>query len=141
MKRILIAIINNDNSPYYIILFFIAVSLLFSCLYYVALPFLDGHPALKHSRYGAAGAAYITYLDCFYFSVTTQTTVGYGDIVPASAPGKICSIIQAVFGYFYLAFSISIFACKGIIRSRKFELLLQSYRRDIKGINEYIANN
>ncbi len=49
--------------------------------------------------------------------------------------------MQCVFGYFYLAFSAAVFACRGIMRSRKFEVLLQAYRRDVKGLNEYIANN
>jgi len=141
MKKILINIINNDKSPYYIVLFFMVVSVFFSALYYMILPSLEGYPSLKHGSHGSGQAALITYLDCFYFSVTTQTTVGYGDIIPFSTLGKVCSIIQAAFGYFYLAFTIAIFACKSIIKTRKFELLLQAYKRDMKGMNEYIANN
>ena len=141
MARFFMAIINNDRSLCYIVLFFIAVSILFSGLYCVVLPFLEGVPAIGHSMPDAGRNVPITYLDCYYFSATTQTTVGYGDIVAVSKLGKVCSLVQCVFGYFYLAFSAAVFACRGIMRSRKFEVLLQAYRRDVKGLNEYIANN
>lgn len=36
----------------------------------------------------------MTSLDAFYFSMTTQTTVGYGDIYPKSNTAKMWSIIQ-----------------------------------------------
>ncbi len=141
MRKFLLAVVNNDKSTFYMISFFVAVAFLFSFLYFAILPFFGGHPALQHNVHGSDGTALVSYLDCFYFSITTQTTVGYGDIVAASIPGKVCSIIQSVFGYFYLAFSIAIFACKGIMKSRKFELLLQAYKRDVTGTNEFIANN
>ena len=141
MKKFLIDMVNDDKSSYYLVSFFVSVAILFSFLYHAALPLLEGHPALIHNVRGTDRVVPVTYLDCFYFSITTQTTVGYGDIVVASIPAKVCSIIQCVFGYFYLAFSIAIFACKGIMRSKKFELLFRAYTRDVKGVNEHITNN
>lgn len=38
----------------------------------------------------------------FYFSLTTLTTVGYGDIIPVSALARSLSNIEAVFGQMYL---------------------------------------
>jgi hypothetical protein len=38
------------------------------------------------------------WLDCFYFSVTTLTTVGYGDFAPQSDAGKIFTIIYIFIG-------------------------------------------
>ncbi len=141
MRKIIMDIVNDDRSSYYLVSFFIVVAILFSFLYHAALPLLEGQPALMHNARGTDRVVPVTYLDCFYFSITTQTTVGYGDIVVASMPAMVCSIIQCVFGYFYLAFSIAIFACRGIMRSKKFELLLRAYTRDVKGVNEYITNN
>jgi voltage-gated potassium channel len=43
----------------------------------------------------------LSWLDSYYFSVVTLTTVGYGDIVPHTAAGKI-------FTTFYLMFGIGI---------------------------------
>ena len=37
-------------------------------------------------------------LDSFYFSVTTLTTVGFGDPAPATAPGKIFTILYIFVG-------------------------------------------
>ena len=38
-----------------------------------------------------------------YYSFTTMTTLGYGDIRPQSAVARTASILQAIFGQFYLA--------------------------------------
>ena len=37
-----------------------------------------------------------------YFSFTTLTTVGYGDIVPHSPAARTMAILEAVMGQFYL---------------------------------------
>lgn len=47
---------------------------------------------------GAAVFSYLegwTYLDSLYFSAVTATTVGYGDFVPITAPGKVFTIFFA----------------------------------------------
>ena len=38
-----------------------------------------------------------------YFSIVTLTTVGYGDITPARAPATTLTMMEAVFGQFYIA--------------------------------------
>jgi len=38
----------------------------------------------------------LTFIDAFYFSVTTQTRVGYGDITPRSTLAKIFVMIQQI---------------------------------------------
>ena len=38
-----------------------------------------------------------------YYSFVTMTTLGFGDIRPISAPARTASILQAIFGQFYLA--------------------------------------
>ncbi|MBL8707025.1 MAG: potassium channel family protein, partial [Rhodospirillales bacterium] len=39
-----------------------------------------------------------TYVDALYFTVTTLTTTGFGDITPSGTSGKILAIIIMVFG-------------------------------------------
>lgn len=116
---------DNPRSPYYAVLFFILVSLFFSLVYFAVLPCLEGLPALSPNGKEISSVKFVSFLDCLYFSVTTQTTLGYGDIIPTSVSGKICSIIQAAFGYIYLAFLISVFTSRAVLRSTR----LQTYLR------------
>jgi voltage-gated potassium channel len=41
---------------------------------------------------------HLTWLDAYYFSVITLTTVGYGDITPHTAAGKIFTTFYVMFG-------------------------------------------
>ncbi len=55
---------------------------------------------------------YRTPFSPIYFSVVTLTTLGYGDICPASLAAQILATIQAIFGYICLGGLLSIFANK-----------------------------
>ncbi len=48
-----------------------------------------------------------TLLDAFYFVVVTVTTIGYGDLVPATSAGKIFTIF---YGFFGVATALIIFS-------------------------------
>ena len=45
----------------------------------------------------------LTYSDAFYHSFVTATTVGYGDIAPATVLGKILASISMLTGYSIIA--------------------------------------
>ncbi len=53
-----------------------------------------------------------TWLSPFYFSLVTLTTLGYGDVLPASLWGQIVAMSEVVVGYLMLGGLISIFATK-----------------------------
>lgn len=53
-----------------------------------------------------------TSLSPFYFSLVTLTTLGYGDVVPASTAGQALAMCEVVVGYLMLGGVISIFANK-----------------------------
>jgi uncharacterized protein YjbI with pentapeptide repeats len=55
---------------------------------------------------------YETGLSPLYYSVVTMTTLGYGDVLPASTTGQIVAMIQVVIGYVMLGGVLSIFATK-----------------------------
>ncbi len=50
------------------------------------------------------------YVDSFYFTVVTLTTIGYGDIVPITNVGKIATSIYAFLGVATFLFCVSVIA-------------------------------
>ena len=55
---------------------------------------------------------YETVLSPFYFSVVTLTTLGYGDVLPASLGAQIVVLAEVLVGYIMLGGLLSIFATK-----------------------------
>ena len=50
-----------------------------------------------------------TWLSPFYYSIVTLTTLGYGDVKPASTWGQVVAMIEVVSGYMMLGGLLSIF--------------------------------
>lgn len=57
-------------------------------------------------------------VDALYFSIITMTTVGYGDIVPITALGKIITAFECITCYLTLGIMIGII-CRGITFQHK----------------------
>ena len=51
-------------------------------------------------------------LSSFYFSVVTLTTLGYGDVLPASLGAQVVVLFEVIMGYIMLGGLLSIFATK-----------------------------
>jgi len=47
------------------------------------------------------------FLQFLYYSYTTLTTLGYGDIVPRTSPAQMISTLEAITGQFYLAILVA----------------------------------
>ena len=58
-------------------------------------------------------------LDSFYFSVTTLTTVGFGDPAPATAAGKIFTILYIFVGLGVIGGFINVLAKHTFARHRR----------------------
>jgi Ion channel len=52
-------------------------------------PFFEGHPYIHHS-------------DFIFFSYTTLTTTGYGDLVPGGQPGRMLAGLEMLIGQIFL---------------------------------------
>jgi hypothetical protein len=74
--------------------FYTVLGILFSFVYdgiarLQSAPFFEGHPTLHHG-------------DFLFFSYTTLTTTGFGNLVPAGQPGKMISGLEMMFGQIFL---------------------------------------
>ena len=71
---------------------------IFAACYYVVSNYYDTNTGKK------ALQKPLSPLDCFYYSLVTQTTVGYGDIVPKTDMMKVITIVQllTIYGVFVI---------------------------------------
>ena len=67
---------------------------------------MSQHSAVMHFRIGGAGRT-ISFPEAIHFSITTLSTVGYGDIVPASNLARVAASIEVVSGVLLLMFGVS----------------------------------
>jgi uncharacterized membrane protein len=51
----------------------------------------------------------LLHVDMIYYSLITQCSVGYGDILPRSDVARMVAVIQAVIGQFYMAVVVAVF--------------------------------
>ena len=81
---------------------YLLIALTFARLYGVAEAFDD------RSLEGALGADGVVRLrELVYFSFITMTTVGYGEITPATGPARFLAVIEALTGQLYLTILVA----------------------------------
>lgn len=98
------------TSPLAIALLYIALVLLFALAYRHAGTFLlQDQP----------GDRLETYVEAFYFSAVTITTLGYGDIAPADRLTRLLAAIQALTGMVLIGLFLNAFALRISERSRR----------------------
>ncbi|GGA28414.1 ion channel [Okeania sp. KiyG1] len=49
-------------------------------------------------EHGVNSESFKTFLDAVYFSVVTMTTVGFGDVTPASENGRLLTVLMILTG-------------------------------------------
>ncbi|XP_031554873.1 potassium voltage-gated channel subfamily A member 2-like [Actinia tenebrosa] len=64
---------------------------------------------LYYAEVGHKGTSFTSVPETFWFSIQTITTIGYGDMVPKTALGKLLSAICALFGAITLALPVLTF--------------------------------
>jgi len=125
MVSFILFLVQNRRAHYWILAIFLLVALLFSALY-AFLPETGPNPSLIFNLKENPNKPVSGFITYFYFSITTQTKVGFGDIVPASDPAKIITIIQVLFGYFYIILTVVVYVAKMLVRSTRFASLVRA---------------
>lgn len=85
---------------------YLLVVYLFAVLYRMV-SILDGH-----SFFVNGPTASLSFFNAFYFSVTTASTVGFGDITPASVWAKSLVMAEIILSLAYAAFLLSVGAAR-----------------------------
>lgn len=67
---------------------------------------------LLYTQVGIDYGSHETWLSPFYFSVVTLTTLGYGDVLPATAAAQFVVIMEVIIGYVMLGGLISLISSK-----------------------------
>ena len=70
-------------------------------------------PLAEHSEGHMGG------FNAFYFSFSTLTTVGFGDITPMSKIARTLAVMEAVTGTLYLAILISRLVGRSLVQRRR----------------------
>ena len=71
----------------------------------------DGNPVVKYQlsfkSVDWSWKLVTDYMTCFYYSVITFTTLGYGDVTPISNPARNLAVLEAMMGQLYIAVLIA----------------------------------
>lgn len=76
---------------------------IYSAIFFIFLLILGGTLVFNHLEKWS-------YVDSFYFSTATLTTVGYGDLVPTNDISKIITSVYAILGVVTFLFCLSVLA-------------------------------
>ena len=80
-------------------------------------PWVQNWTPRFHQTTGAYSGEPLTFWNCFYFSIVTFTTLGFGDVVADNAAARFLVTLEVIFGYLMLGGLISIFSNKLASRS------------------------
>lgn len=110
---------------------YLLIAIAFAVLYAVtsdlqSAPFFSGMKPMKFGNFP----------DFMYFSVITQSTVGYGDFVPATGLGRAFASAQALMGQLYLVSVVAVVVGnfgRGTERQREMQ------RKKLKGLQDEVS--
>jgi len=91
---------------FFFMLIFMVLTHVVSCIWIITANFSDYSPDTWVVRYGYENLSnYDLYICAFYFTITTITTVGFGDISGYTIAEKILCIVIMIFGVISFSFA------------------------------------
>lgn len=95
-------------------MFIINFALIYNFGYINQIHFLSefGVPIVPHQLANAkihATSLQLNWVDILYYSITTLTTTGYGDIAPYTRVARCCACMEMICGYFFTSILVAIF--------------------------------
>ena len=119
--------ITNMSLVYNILIINLIICIIFSIIYYV-IKSEDNFIGLNDNS---------TFVDCLYFSLTTASSVGYGDISPKSQLARVFVMFQQI----CVVINLSQIAINwGTIESLEYHNS-EEYKKEINDINNYYKTN
>jgi Ion channel len=85
----------------------VSVYLLLGIFYFALFNLLDSIHPESFVQTGLPAETGITRYSHLYFSLATLTTLGYGDIVPATRPAQMLAVLEAATGVLYIAITVA----------------------------------
>ncbi len=104
----------TENTLYGTVCIYLLLGLLWASLYGLIDEIIPG--AIFYSEYGEHT---LTHNELIYFSYTTLTTLGYGDITSVTPVGRIMAVIEAITGQLFIVFMVGRLLSIYLIKSRK----------------------
>jgi hypothetical protein len=95
IRSIFVFLQHARREPFYVWIMFLVWSLV---ICFILAGFALGYDLLPHTSEPSFTKSR-PLIDYLYYEIMTFTTVGYGDIVPLSAPGKLLAICTALLGF------------------------------------------
>lgn len=81
----------------------VLLSVLLIAVFYIFVTALIMYNVEPHINTETGQPTFSTFFDALYWAAVTLTTVGYGDIVPVTAAGRLISILSSLFGVAVIA--------------------------------------
>lgn len=131
-----------------VIMLFVVVSFnlfLFGTLVYFAEEFISTRDPSTHllvydsGWYNGQNSTFQSIPDAMYFTMTTMTTVGYGDMIPGSPLGKCLAAIAAITGILAVALPVTILSTN-MSELYKEDRLVRQGKHHIKSTNKNKSN-
>ncbi len=103
VKRLATHPVINLNTFYGAICVYLLIAMFFASIF-ALVGVLSGDPFFAQSQPSQKPGT----IDFLYFSLTTITTVGYGDLTAAGSVGRMLAVLEAVLGQLYLITVVSL---------------------------------